>query len=150
MNELDQYIKHEMQVKYYIRFMDDGILIVENKQKAKELLGKITTFLNEKLKLKLNKKTIYMPVKQGCIYCGYRVYLNYKLIKRANINRVKKRIKGWNKQWKKGNYEFEKWQQSFCAWRGYAKHANSYKLINSLYDKMEYLYNPNEISSKNS
>lgn len=140
MNELDQYIKHELKVKYYIRFMDDGILIVENKQNARELLEKIKDFLEQKLKLRLNKKTTYMPVKQGCIYCGYRVYLDYRLIKRANINRVKKRIKGWNTQWKRGVYDFQKWNQSFCAWKGYAKHANSYKLINSLYDKMEYLY----------
>ena len=140
MNELDKYIKHELKVKYYIRFMDDGILIVENKQKAKELLLMIEEFLNKRLELKLNKKTCYMPVQQGCVFCGYRVYLDYKLIKRANINRVKKRIKRWNCQWKKGVYDFKKWNQSFCAWKGYAKHANSYNLVKSLNAKMEYLY----------
>ena len=138
MNEVDKYIKEKLRIKYYIRFMDDGILIVENKEKAKEILEKIRIFLDEKLKLKLNRKTCYMPVKKGCIYCGYRVYLNYKLIKRANIVRVKRRIKGWNKSWKKGEYDFNKWKQSFYAWRGYAKHANSYYLIKKLEKMQEY------------
>lgn len=146
MNELDKYIKEELKVKYYIRFMDDGILILENKEKAKEILIKITNFIENKLDLKLNKKTCYMPVKRGILYCGYRVYLNHKLIKRTNINRVKRRIRNWNNEWSKGNFEFEKWNQSFNAWKGYAKHANSYNLINSLNKKMEYLWENSSIN----
>lgn len=144
MNELDQYIKKELKIKYYIRFMDDGILIVENKQKAKEVLEKISGFVSKKLDLKLNNKTCYFPVKNGCVFCGYRIYNNYKLIKRANINRVKKRIRKWNNKWKAGIYDFEKWNQSFNAWRGYSVHADSYKLIESLRKKMEYIYPNNK------
>lgn len=140
MTELDIYIKKELRIKYYIRFMDDGILIVENKEVAKEMLQKITQFTNEKLHLKMNKKTAYMPVKNGCVYCGYRVFLDHRLIKRANINRVKKRIRGWNNKWKNGIYDFKIWNQSFNAWKGYAKHANSYQLLKSLNEKMAYLY----------
>ena len=140
MNELDKYIKEELKVKYYIRFMDDGILLVENKEKAKEILEKIRIFVENELKLKLNKKTIYMPVKKGSVFCGYRVYLNHILIKRNNINRMKKRIKKWNKLWEKKIYHFTEWNQSFCAWRGYAKQANSYRLIKSLEKKQKYLY----------
>ena len=65
------------------------------------------------------------------------------MIKRANIIRVKKRIKGWNKKWKKGIYDFEKWNQSFNAWKGYSMHADSYKLIENLKDSMEFLYSEN-------
>lgn len=144
MTELDNYIKKELHIKYYIRFMDDGILIVENKEIANYILKKITLFVEEKLHLKLNKKTTIFPVKQGCIFCGYRVYLNYILIKRANVNRVKKRIRGWNKLWKNGTYEFEKWNQSFNAWKGYAMQANTFKLICSLKKKMEFLYENKE------
>lgn len=143
MNELDHYIKEKLKVKYYIRFMDDGILIVENKEKAKEILKKIKEFIQKKLNLELNKKTGYFPVKNGCVFCGYRIYNNYKLIKRANIIRVKKRIKGWNKEWKKGRYDFEKWNQSFNAWKGYSMHADSYRLIEKLKDSMEFLYPEN-------
>lgn len=63
MNELDHFIKEKLKVKYYTRFMDDGILIVENKQKAKIILNQITNFIKEELDLDLNKKTGYFPLK---------------------------------------------------------------------------------------
>lgn len=140
MNELDHYIKEELKVKYYIRFMDDGILILENKEKAKEILVKIKRFIEEGLDLKLNKKTGYFPVKGGCVFCGYRIYKDYKLIKRANVLRVKKRIKGWNKLWRKKEHNFFEWNQSFNAWRGYSMHADSYYLIEKLKKQMDFLY----------
>ena len=146
MNELDHYIKEKLRVKYYIRFMDDGILIVEDKKKAKQILEEIKNYVEKELDLKLNKKSGYFPVRNGVMFCGYRVYNDYKLIKRANIIRVKKRIKSWNKKWKKGEYDFERWNLSFNAWRGYAIHADSYKLIERLKKKMEFLYE-NKIDS---
>lgn len=121
MNELDQYIKQELRVEYYVRYMDDGILILENKQKAKETLEKIEKFVNEKLDLELNKKTSYFPLKVGVIFCGYKIYTTHKLLKRANIKRMKKRIKGWNKRYEGAEiYEITSWRQSFFAWKGYA------------------------------
>ena len=140
MTELDKYIKNELKIKYYIRFMDDGILIVENKETAKNILEKVINFTKEKLHLEMNRKTTYMPVKNGCVYCGYRVFLKHRLIKRANITRVKKRIRGWNNKWKNGIYDFKAWNQSFNSWKGYANHANSYKLVQSLNKKMDFLY----------
>lgn len=139
MNELDKYIKEKLRIQYYVRYMDDGLLMVENKKMAKEILEKIETYVNKELNMELNKKSGYFPVKQGCLFCGYRIYLNHKLIKRNNINRMKKRIKKWNKQWEKREYHFEYWRQSFYAWKGYVQIANSKNLIQKLENSMEFL-----------
>lgn len=45
LNELDQYIKHELKIKYYVRYMDDFILLVENKKVAKKVFNQIEIFL---------------------------------------------------------------------------------------------------------
>ena len=57
LNEIDQYIKHELKVKYYFRYMDDSILFVKTKKEAIELLEKIKNYLKIKLELELNDKT---------------------------------------------------------------------------------------------
>lgn len=101
LNELDHYIKEELKIKYYVRFMDDGLLFVDNKSKAKEILDKINEFVEKKLHLKLNNKSGYFPTRKGVIFCGYKIYLHTLKIKRANIRRVQKRIKHWNKEWRK-------------------------------------------------
>lgn len=44
LNEVDQYIKHELKVKYYCRYLDDSVLMVKTKEEAKEILEKIKKF----------------------------------------------------------------------------------------------------------
>lgn len=57
LNELDQYVKHKLKCKYYYRYMDDMVIMCENKEIAKDSLNNITKFLKENLKLTLNSKT---------------------------------------------------------------------------------------------
>ena len=56
LNEVDYYVKHTLKQKYYYRYLDDSVILVKTKAKAKECLEKIRRFLKEKLELELNKK----------------------------------------------------------------------------------------------
>ena len=69
LNEVDQYIKHKLKIKYYYRYMDDSILMVKSKEEAKWALKEITEFLKEKLHLELNDKTQIFKNKQGVNFC---------------------------------------------------------------------------------
>src|SRR6185503_2461304 len=67
MNEFDQWIKHKMKVKYYIRYADDFVILDQDKDYLLELIPKIADFLEENLKLQLHPdklfiKTIYSGV----------------------------------------------------------------------------------------
>ena len=73
LNEVDQYIKKELKVKYYVRYLDDSILIVQTKEEAKKLLKLIQKFLKEELELELNDKTQIFKGKQGVNFCGYKI-----------------------------------------------------------------------------
>ena len=70
LNEVDQYIKHKLKIKYYKRYLDDGIIFVKTK---KEALEKIQKYLKENLGLELNKKTQIFKNKQGVNFCGYKI-----------------------------------------------------------------------------
>ena len=65
LNEIDQYIKHNLKIKYYVRYMDDSVCLIKTKEKAKEILEEIKKFLKEELKLELNAKTQIFKNKQG-------------------------------------------------------------------------------------
>ena len=73
LNELDKYVKEELRCKFYYRYMDDEVILLESKEKAIEILNKITLFLKEKLKLELNSKTQIFKSKQGVNFCGYKI-----------------------------------------------------------------------------
>lgn len=83
LNEIDQYIKNILKVKFYYRYMDDSIILVEHKSEAKEILEKIKRYLEENLKLKLNSKTNIFKSTQGVNFCGYKIN-EYRLKIRSN------------------------------------------------------------------
>ena len=95
LNDLDHYIKEKLKIKYYIRYMDDFILIHHSKEYLEYCKNKI----NEKiiqLKLELNKKTQICEIHNGIVFLGYRFILKnkklYTLISPKNKRNIKKKI----------------------------------------------------------
>lgn len=94
MNEVDQYIKRNLSVKYYVRYMDDMVLILKNKQEAREVLALIKEFLKEKLHLTANeKKTVYYPLKNGIKSVGFKSFGNYRLLLQKDKKKLREKIK---------------------------------------------------------
>lgn len=94
MNEVDQYIKRNLSVKYYVRYMDDMVLILRNKQEAKEVLALVKDFLKERLHLTVNeKKTVYYPLKNGIKSVGFKSFGNYRLLLQKDKKKLRQKIK---------------------------------------------------------
>lgn len=143
MNELDKYVKTVLRVKYYSRYMDDFILLLKNKNECIEKIKQIKKFLEENLKLELNEKTKYYPRIKGCNYCGYIIYETHIKIRKRSVKKIKKNIKHWNKLYSKKKINFNKTLNSLNSWFGHIKHANSYKLKNTIINKCDFIYNEN-------
>lgn len=99
LNELDQYIKRVLKVKYYTRYMDDFILLLETKEQCITLKKSIEIFLQKNLKLELNNKSRYYPYKMGVNFCGYRIFTTHRLLRTSSKKKIKKSIKKWNYQY---------------------------------------------------
>ena len=93
MTKLDKYIKENLKTCYYTRYMDDFVLILESKEKAKEMLEKIKVFLSENLKLELNSKTAYFKQNQGINYCGFRIWKTHRLLREQSKKKMKRKLK---------------------------------------------------------
>jgi retron-type reverse transcriptase len=81
MNELDQFVKRELKVKCYVRYMDDFVCFVRTKAEAREVFEAMGKFLAERLKLTLNRKSRYYPAKFGLDFCGFRLRGGRKLLR---------------------------------------------------------------------
>lgn len=97
MTSFDKFIKEKLKIKYYIRFMDDFILIVDSKEKSRKGLVEIRKYLDSVLKLELNSKTSYFREKQGINFLGYRVWKTHLLIR--NQSKKNKLLEGICKIW---------------------------------------------------
>ena len=74
LNELDQYIKHELKAHFYERYMDDMALLHPYAAVLNVWQAKIEGYLNNELHLELNGKTTIGLVKRGITFVGCRIF----------------------------------------------------------------------------
>jgi len=135
LNELDHFIKEELKIKYYCRYMDDGILIHHNKEYLNYCLREIERKLEQKFKLKLNSKTCINHIKNGLDFLGFRFYLKNKKIILKVRNDCKKRFKKKMKKIKilidKKKISKKEAYQVIASYKGHLLHGSS----RTLFDK---------------
>lgn len=79
---LDRFVKETLRAKWYMRYMDDFVILARSRLELVEQLEKITEFLHTELRLELNPKTkIYKPM-HGIDFVGYRHFHDYRLIRK--------------------------------------------------------------------
>lgn len=139
LNELDQYIKRELKLKYYTRYMDDFVILLKTKKECIYVKRLIEEFLNNQLQLKLNEKSKYYPYKMGVNFCGYRIFNTHKLLRLNSKKKIKKNVKCWNKLYHLKKLDLHYAMQSLNAWLGHSSHCNSYKLQTSILNKCDFL-----------
>ena len=140
LNQLDHYVKEKLKVKYYIRYMDDFVLLLNNKEECKDVKNKLEHYLKENLELELNEKTNYFKNTQGVKFCGYKIKDNHIKILKGNKKKIYRKIKKWNQKFKNKDFNITKVSASLNAWIGHASHASSRKLIDNVIDKCEWIY----------
>lgn len=135
LNELDQYVKHDLKIHYYIRYMDDIIILSDNKKYLHQVKEDIEIFLKEKLALDLNKKTAIRPISCGTEFVGFRLWPTHRKLKKGTIKKIKGRVKRLQKAYGNGSIDFEKVNASMQSYFGVMKHFNSFnfktKLLNN-------------------
>lgn len=94
LNDLDQFVKHELKCRYYLRYCDDFVLLSDNPAQLEQWHGQIADFLQDRLKLALNPaQTRLKPVSSGIDFLGYIIRRRYVLVRRRVINNFKERIR---------------------------------------------------------
>lgn len=76
LNGLDHFIKEQLNIKYYVRYMDDMILVNKDKEYLKHCKNEIKKYCKEVLHLELNEKTQIDKLSSGIDFLGFRTILN--------------------------------------------------------------------------
>jgi len=133
LNELDQYAKHILKIKYYFRYLDDIVLFAKTKQETKDFLEKIKVFLQESLDLELNEKTQIFKGKQGVNFCGYKIN-EYRLkIRDRGKRKLKKKIKELKYNIRIGKIDSKEAKRYLAGHIGYVHYADIYNLSKNIF-----------------
>ncbi|MCH5147370.1 MAG: RNA-directed DNA polymerase [Clostridiales bacterium] len=140
LNEVDRFVKEKLRVKIYSRYMDDFVLVHEDKKFLQDALKLITEEVN-KLGLKFNSKTQIFPLKNGVTYLGFRYFVTpsgklIKTVKKKTKRRLRWRARLLKKACIEGLIDSERVTQSLAAFNGHLKHAKSYKIKKELWAKL--------------
>lgn len=142
LNPLDHYIKEQLHVRLYIRYMDDFILIHPDREYLEACQEKITAYL-EKLKFEVNKKkTRVYPLREGIRFLGfdYRLTQTGKVVMTlvpSNVKAERRKLRRLVAKSKRGDLPREKVDESYAAWRNHAAKGNTYRLL----QRMDSYYN---------
>lgn len=137
LNGFDHYVKEILKVKYYVRYMDDFVLLLKDKEECKKMKEKIEIYLNSNLKLKLNNKTNYYPNKMGVNFCGFRIFETHRLLRIRCKAKIKKNVLLWNKLYDEDRLNSKKFELSWNSYLGHSRHANSYNFNKKMIENIK-------------
>lgn len=113
LNELDQFIKHQLRVRYYLRYTDDFVLLHEDPAQLQSLIPWIEQFLAGHLKLSLHpKKVILRKLSRGIDFLGYVVLPHHRVLRTRTKRRMLNRIT----------------PENLTSYLGMLKHCNGFRL----------------------
>ena len=133
MNELDQFCKHVLKTKYYMRYVDDFVILDTDRDKLLHMQDEIEKFLKDRLLLELHpKRRKLLSVTNGIDFLGYIVRRNYILVRNRVINNLMAKYRQFVEGGKKS---VGKYHNSLASYLGHLQWANTYKLIQNLKKK---------------
>jgi hypothetical protein len=148
LNDLDQFVKHKLKAKYYVRYVDDFVLLHESKEKLAKWKQEIEVFINTKLNLKLKPITKIQPISNGINFVGYIIRPFYLLPRNRNTHNLKQTLKTHEKKCIKTSnnqlilhYEhIPTLARSLNSYFGHLRYAKSKRLMQSIKDGFFFLH----------
>lgn len=136
LNHLDYFVKHKLKAKYYIRYVDDFVILHKNKDVLVEYLNKIEKYLKFlKLELHPDKSELH-ALRNGITFLGYSIFYHYRLLRQRNIRYFRKRLDEKLEFYRSGLINEKELKGFIDGWNGYSNFANSHnfnkKVIKSL------------------
>jgi len=121
MNEFDQFVKHRMKIKYYIRYADDFAILSEDNNYLRSIIPVIKDFLEEELKLNIHPDKVFIKTLfSGVDFLGCVNFIDYMVLRNNTKRRTMKRIK------------VSLTVKTLSSYIGLLSHSNNYKLRNTI------------------
>lgn len=122
LNDLDHLCKDELGLKYYVRYMDDFLIIHHDKDFLNQLKKDLEAWLQARLELKISRWSL-KPYTSGVDFAGYRTWPTHIKPRKRNVIKAKRDLTHYAKH---GNAE--KFKERLASLNGYLKHCNAYRI----------------------
>ena len=137
LNGIDHYVKERLRVKYYIRYMDDMIILGNDRSELERIREDVAEKLGEIGFALHREKTRIIPLREGVMFLGFHFRLTEtgKVILLIDSNRVaaeRRKLKRMSQLVKAGKMTREKADECYRSWKAHAENGNSWRLIRKM------------------
>jgi len=151
LNGLDQFVKHRLKCRFYMRYVDDFILADPSRETLLGWKQKTVAFLDSELRLALNpRRSKLQPVQDGADFLGYIIRPDYILIRNRVVNNLKTRLGVFERKltsWQDDNiriirYDDDVIRELFACLSSYLahfRHGNAHTLTRRIFEKNAWL-----------
>lgn len=123
----DRFIKAHLHVKKYFRYMDDTIILSNDKMILREFLNMLKDFSKSKMEVDIHKWFIEKVSTRPLNFLGYRISHFYKLIRRNSATRARRKIKYYRR-----TNQQEALDKFLSSWNGHIQWSDSFNLKQNL------------------
>jgi len=133
LDSFDHWIKEEMNCSYYVRYVDDFLILSDDKSWLREIRAAVIERL-AMLRLKLHEnKCQVRRVKDGTEFLGFRVFPGHRRLRRSNVVHCRRRLRRLQREYAAGHADVANLTQSVRSWIAHAQHGNTYRLREQLF-----------------
>lgn len=135
LDPLDQFCKRVLGIKRYIRYMDDIIILDNDKERLKEYGRRMTQFLEERLHLNFNNKTALRPVRVGCEFVGFVIYNDHVILRKSTTLRMKRTLRKTRQDYHDNLITFKEANATMQSYLAMLSHVDCKKFKEKLLDE---------------
>jgi len=95
LNALDQFVKHTLKCRHYVRYVDDFILLADDADQLRRWQAQIDEFLANTLSLKCKETAVMQPLCQGIDFLGYRVFADHRRVRPRVVAHCRSKLQAW-------------------------------------------------------
>lgn len=135
LDPLDQFCKRVLGIKRYIRYMDDIIILDNDKERLKGYGRRMTQFLEERLHLNFNNKTALRPVRVGCEFVGFVIYNDHVILRKSTTLRMKRTLRKTRQDYHDNLITFKEANATMQSYLAMLSHVDCKKFKEKLLDE---------------
>ncbi len=138
LNGFDHFVKEQLQCRYYIRYVDDFVVLDRDKSRLHEVKVEMVSYL-ARLRLQLHPhKCQVFPVKSGTDFLGYQVFPTHRRLRASSVTRARRRLRRLQRDYRVGKISQEQVTHSVQSWLGHIQHADTYGLRRAIFSDIRF------------
>lgn len=132
---VDHFIKDDMGLRFYLRYMDDFVIIGPTKQWCQTVLDNVRDFLACR-RLTLNPKTDIFPASHGVDFVGYRHWVDRVLPRKRTVKRARKAFRSFPVRYARGEIDLDYIRPRVASFTGYMGHCDGYATLEHILERL--------------